>query len=101
MRVGIYGLAMVAIVVQCCTALTYDLRVTNMDPLPILSYVDGTSAFQQTYNPSYIVPSPGTKGVGGIVARSQNCTAAVGGSCVECSGPDQAARYIKCDFNCD
>ena len=59
-----------------------------------LSYVGGTSAFQQVFNPAWVQASAGTNGKAGLLIRTQNCSATVGGSCVACSGAGQKASRI-------
>ena len=73
-------------------ALTYSVQVESIEPTPVLSYVQRSSAFQQIFNPSYVVATPGSGGVEGIVARTQNCSASVGGGCVGCGGAGEKAR---------
>eukprot|EP00048_Salpingoeca_helianthica_P017562 m.237841 g.237841 ORF g.237841 m.237841 type:complete len:359 (-) comp21437_c0_seq1:27-1103(-) len=75
-------------------ALKYDLIVDQFSPLPVLSYVDGSAAFEQVFNPSYFPPSPGTGGVEGLLIRTQNCSAKVGGPCVQCGGSPSTASIL-------
>lgn len=87
-------LALLLLAQTVCASRSYTLNVLSINPLPVLSYVDGSSAFQQVFNPSYIVASPGTRGVEGLVLRTQNCNATVGGECVRCGGSGPEARYL-------
>lgn len=61
---------------------------------PIVSYVDGNANFAQVFNPSWVVPTVGTGGKQGLLIRSQNCTATVGGPCVTCNGDGAKASVI-------
>mmetsp|Transcript_84797 Transcript_84797/g.150151 ORF Transcript_84797/g.150151 Transcript_84797/m.150151 type:complete len:491 (+) Transcript_84797:89-1561(+) len=54
---------------QCYTAEVHDLQ-----DKPILSYLDGTSDFQQVFNPSWVEASAGTQGRQGLLIRTQNCS---------------------------
>ena len=74
------------------SASIYSVQVESIESIPVLSYVQRTSAYQQIFNPSYIIASSATGGMEGIVARTQNCSASVGGGCVSCGGPDEKAR---------
>ena len=71
------------------------LRMTNtshwrasatVDATPVLSFVDGTSRFQQSFNPAWVAPSASTRWTSGLLVRSQNCSAVAGGRCVACAG---------------
>lgn len=76
------------------TSIQYNVSVLSIDSSPILSYVQGTSTFQQVFNVAWIEPSPATKHTAGLLVRSQNCSASVGGPCVFCSGPGQNASVL-------
>jgi hypothetical protein len=65
----------------CCG---YDVEVTSLEPKPVLSFLAGSSAYQQTFNPGWVVASAGTGGKAGLLIRSQNCTSQAGG-CVHCN----------------
>ena len=73
----------------------YRVSLVGFDVSPVLSFVDGTSAFQQAFNPSWIEPSAGTSGRAGLLVRSQNCSATVGGSCVHCAGKGAKASVLS------
>lgn len=75
-------------------AFTYDVKVVSVSSDPVLSYVRGNSQYNQIFNPSYVVASPATGGVEGLVARTQNCSAKVGGGCVYCSGQGPEASIL-------
>eukprot|EP00698_Gefionella_okellyi_P004417 TRINITY_DN14077_c0_g1_i1.p1 TRINITY_DN14077_c0_g1~~TRINITY_DN14077_c0_g1_i1.p1 ORF type:complete len:363 (-),score=69.96 TRINITY_DN14077_c0_g1_i1:261-1349(-) len=77
-----------------CVQYTYSVEVISFDDAPVVSFVDGNSEFQQTFNPSYVLPSTGTAGKQGLLIRTQNCSAAVGGTCVFCSGSSSNASVI-------
>ena len=75
--------------------LCLSLRMTNtshwrasatVDATPVLSFVDGTSRFQQSFNPAWVAPSASTRWTSGLLVRSQNCSAVAGGRCVACAG---------------
>jgi hypothetical protein len=74
-------------------AFEYSLHVDEVYPVPVLSYVDGSSAFEQVFNPSYVPPSASTRGTEGLLIRTQNCSAKVGGPCVQCGGSPSTARF--------
>lgn len=80
--------------IQLVASVQYSVEVLELSPVPVLSYLDGNSAFQQIFNPSFIVASSATRGVSGIVARSQNCSADIGGKCVFCSGQGPQASVL-------
>ena len=73
----------------------YHASLVRFDASPLLSYVDGSSAFQQAFNPSWVEPSAGTSGRAGLLVRSQNCSASVGGSCVGCAGTGAKASVMS------
>ena len=85
---GLSSLA-VALPKQC-----YQHAVLNFDPKPVLARVDGSSTFGQVFNPSWIEPSAATGQRSGLLIRSQNCSAAVGGTCVRCFGAGQKASVL-------
>ncbi|EOD24686.1 hypothetical protein EMIHUDRAFT_206771 [Emiliania huxleyi CCMP1516] len=58
----------------------------TVDATPVLSFVDGTSRFQQSFNPAWVAPSASTRWTSGLLVRSQNCSAVAGGRCVACAG---------------
>jgi hypothetical protein len=47
----------------------YSAAVVHFDARPVVSSVDGTADFQQVFNPSWIVASPGTGGKAGLLIR--------------------------------
>lgn len=63
----------------------YDVRVISRPPRPVLSYLDGTTAWPQSFNPSWVEASAGTKGKSGLLVRAQNCTRFTPGVCVGCN----------------
>jgi predicted GH43/DUF377 family glycosyl hydrolase len=72
----------------------YRAKVTQFDEQPVISAVAGSSSFQQAFNPSWIVSSAGTGGKAGLIIRTQNCSATVGGSCVACAGIGPKASVL-------
>ncbi len=52
----------------------YRAAVVEFDNAPLLSFVDGSSAFGQVFNPSWVEATPLTGGVEGLLVRTQNCT---------------------------
>lgn len=91
MSASIFLMVVCAAIVRC-NAYTYNVEVLEISPTPVVSYVDGTSQYEQVFNPSWIEASPGTQGVEGLVMRTQNCSATVGGPCVGCGGSGSKAR---------
>jgi len=67
----------------------YAVNVTALPAYPVISnltYPGATpSQWQQSFNPSFIEASPGTRGVRGLIVRSQNCSFTPG-TCVKCNG---------------
>ena len=63
----------------------YNVQAIEINPSPILSYIDGDSTYQQLFNPSWIIQSS-TINNPGLIIRTQNCTAIPGQQCVFCSG---------------
>jgi predicted GH43/DUF377 family glycosyl hydrolase len=63
---------------------SYDAGLISFGATPVLSFLDGSSAYQQTFNPSWIVASPGTSGKAGLLIRSSNCSS-VPGKCTLCN----------------
>lgn len=72
----------------------YSAEVLSFAPKPVLSHVDGSSAFAQAFNPSWVEASPATGGKQGLLVRSQNCSAIPGGPCVECQGTGANASVL-------
>ena len=77
-------------VVCCVLALvcpTHLYRLPAANPvISNLTYPGATpSQWQQSFNPSFIEASPGTRGVRGLIVRSQNCSFTPG-TCVRCNG---------------
>lgn len=76
------------------SSINYDVQVVERPDSPILSFLDKTSIYQQVMNPSWVEASPGTGGVKGIVARTQNCVSNVGDACVFCGGSEAKASFL-------
>jgi predicted GH43/DUF377 family glycosyl hydrolase len=85
--------AIVALGVVAATV-TYDVEVVSRSKTPTLSYVDKTSTYQQVFNPTWVQPSAGTGGKGGILVRTQNCDVNVGDACVFCGGSEAKASIL-------
>lgn len=49
----------------------------------------------QAFNPAWVEPSAGTGWVSGLLVRSQNCSAVVGGACVHCEGVGSMASSLS------
>lgn len=72
---------------------SYTFSVDKEDS-PVLSYVDGSSSYQQVFNPTWIQASAGTQNQQGLLVRTQNCSAEVGGTCVFCGGSAANASVL-------
>ena len=63
----------------------YRASLTSLSDAPTLSYVDGSSAFQQVFNPAWVPSrrqsnsSTAADVRAGLLIRAQNCTAVPGG----------------------
>jgi hypothetical protein len=78
------------LVLTCAVASPlYAINVTSLPQNPVVSYLPYPGAtpskWQQSFNPAFIEASAGTKGVRGLLIRSQNCTF-VPGKCIGCNG---------------
>eukprot|EP00042_Codosiga_hollandica_P043218 m.406847 g.406847 ORF g.406847 m.406847 type:complete len:183 (+) comp56501_c0_seq5:985-1533(+) len=76
------------------SSITYAVTASSADPLPVLSFLTGNSAFQQVFNAAWVSPSPQTGYKAGLLVRSQNCSATPGGACLHCGGVGEAASQI-------
>lgn len=47
----------------------YSAAIVHFDDRPVVSSVDGSADFQQVFNPSWVVASPGTGGKAGLLIR--------------------------------
>lgn len=63
---------------------TYDAAVVSFGAMPVLSFLDGNTDYQQTFNPSWVVASAGTNNKSGLLLRSSNCSAQPG-TCTKCN----------------
>lgn len=63
----------------------YSVTVVSAPDTPVLSYLDKTSPWPQTFNPSWVEPSAGTGNVGGLLVRAQNCSDFTPGQCISCN----------------
>ena len=50
-------------------AQAYDVKVLERASQPSIAYINGTTAFQQVYNPSWVQASSGTGGKQGLIIR--------------------------------
>ena len=75
----------------------YRATLTSFEQTPVLSYLDGSSQFQQVFNPAWLEPSSGTQGKAGLFVRSQNCTTS--GKCVRCAADGQQ-QYVNLSSRC-
>lgn len=75
-------------------AFNVQVKVVQRDSKPLLSYIDGTSTYQQIFNPTWVEPSKATGGKRGILARTQNCDSPVGGACTWCGGAEDKASIL-------
>jgi predicted GH43/DUF377 family glycosyl hydrolase len=76
------------------TAADYDVKVVSRSEHPGLSYIDGTSSYQQIFNAAWVEGSAETGGRSGLICRTQNCDSDVGGSCVFCGGSQEKASIL-------
>ena len=82
----------VALAPLCSAA--YLVSVVQRDDEPIFSFVRGTSGpFQQVFNPSYF-PAGAQCASAGLLIRTQNCSASVGGQCAFCGGAQSKASVL-------
>ena len=65
----------------------YAVRLLHFHPSPVLSWRDGSSTFQQIFNPTWVEHPPG------LLLRSQNCTLEAG-TCPGCLGSGAKASVI-------
>lgn len=72
----------------------YEVRVVEHHSAPEVSYVDGTSSFTLVFNPTFVEASAGTGNRRGLLIRTQNCPADVGGKCVFCGGSEEKASKL-------
>ena len=67
----------------------YRVAVVALPPNPVISFLQGQTAWPQSFNPSFVEASSGTRGVRGLLVRSQNCSFTPG-KCLACNprGPN-------------
>ena len=107
LSLGMLGMAVTSVVVAdvAVGVATYSAKVVEFDTKPLLSAVDGTSAFAQAFNPSWVEATNLTGGVAGLLVRVQNCTGCGVGydpikapedsdMCCRCAGTDSNASKI-------
>ena len=47
----------------------YSASIVHFDAKPVVSRADGSADFEQVFNPSWVVASPGTGGKAGLLIR--------------------------------
>jgi predicted GH43/DUF377 family glycosyl hydrolase len=72
----------------------YEVRMISHHEAPELSLIDGTSTYSLVFNPTFVEASPGTNNRRGLLIRTQNCPAEVGGTCVFCGGSEEKASKL-------
>jgi len=77
-----------------CFAQQYTVWVETPESEPLIAFETGQSSFYQVFNPSWVESSPGTNYRQGILIRTQNCPAKVGGTCVYCGGSAEKASVL-------
>jgi len=63
----------------------YAVAVVSLPPAPVISFLAGQTPWPQSFNPSFVEPSAGTRGVRGLLVRSQNCSLGAPGTCLHCN----------------
>jgi predicted GH43/DUF377 family glycosyl hydrolase len=69
----------------------YTVTVTSKDSNPRISWLEGNTAYIDSFNPSYIQASDGTQGQMGLLVRCQNCSQLNPGQCAMCGPTDSAS----------
>jgi predicted GH43/DUF377 family glycosyl hydrolase len=72
----------------------YEVRVIEHHKVPDLSFIDGTSTYSLVFNPTFVESTSGTNNRRGLLIRTQNCPADVGGTCVFCGGSEEKASIL-------
>ena len=54
---------------SAAAAAGYSASIVHFDAKPVVSRADGSADFEQVFNPSWVVASPGTSGKAGLVIR--------------------------------
>ena len=85
MKYPAVSLSLVSSFIISLSSADYSVNLVSLPADPLLSYLDNTTSFPQTFNPSWVESSPGTMGVKGLLVRSQNCTFTPG-KCIACNG---------------
>lgn len=87
-----YVMLVLLLALSSCSA--YDVVVIQRDSDPILSYlVQGNSVYRQVFNPTWVPPSPGTRGRKGLLIRTQDCDFSAD-KCVFCGGAASKASLL-------
>lgn len=63
----------------------WQVDVISRPSKPVLSFLDGNTAWPQSFNPSWVEASAGTAGKQGLLVRAQNCTGFTPGVCLSCN----------------
>jgi predicted GH43/DUF377 family glycosyl hydrolase len=72
----------------------YAVKVTERSVTPSVAYVDGTSKYTFVFNPTWVEATANTGGKSGLLIRTQDCPADVGGECVFCGGSEAKASIL-------
>jgi hypothetical protein len=67
MRFCAVWLLMAALAFCSGQSLNYDVYVVSTDPVPVVSYMNGTSDYQEVFNAAFVTPSAGTSGKSGLL----------------------------------
>ena len=71
----------------------YNVQVTERAATTSVSYVDNTSQYQFVFNPTWVEATP-QQSKNGLLIRTQDCEAEVGGECVFCGGSEAKASIL-------
>lgn len=75
-------------------ASTYEVNVVSRPSKTVLSYVDKSTSYTLTFNPSWVEASPSTNYKSGLMIRTQNCTIVPGDTCAFCGGSEASASIL-------
>ena len=90
----IYNILALSFLSVASVSATYSVNVVSRSAAPVLSFIDGSSTYQQIFNPTWVEASTGTGGKSGIIARTQNCVSNVGDACTWCGGAQDKASIL-------
>eukprot|EP00937_MAST-01D_sp_MAST-1D-sp2_P002513 g2513.t1 len=71
------------------TSVVYAVTAVQ-DATPVISALQNKTSWLQVFNPTYVTPSNNTRGRGGLLVRSQNCTSTP----PTCKGTGQRASWL-------